>query len=165
MPARSGRTRQRWAQTPQRTLPSGSRSASRVGTAAGADDRINGLTNGTIVSWVAPSLRGATGRGECRPAWKRGDLVLWPVGSDRDQRPRVEGGGAMSMLGNRIAAGSMGSGSDPSSGLPEPVALDAETAAALLRIAREAVTAAATHRSATIAGAVGAVGTRPAGDP
>ena len=74
----------------------------------------------------------------------------------------------MSMLGNRIAAGSMGSGSDPSSGLPEPVALDAETAAALLRIAREAVTAAATHRSATIAGAVGAVGTvgaRPAGDP
>ncbi len=62
----------------------------------------------------------------------------------------------MSMLGDHIAAGSTGSGSDPSSGLPEPVALDAETAAALLRIAREAVTAAATHRSATIAGVVGA---------
>jgi hypothetical protein len=43
------------------------------------------------------------------------------------------------------------------------VALDAETAAALLRIAREAVTAAATHPNATIAGAVGAVDTRPAG--
>jgi hypothetical protein len=66
----------------------------------------------------------------------------------------------MSMLEDRITAGSTGSGSDPSSGLPEPVALDAETAAALLRIAREAVTAAATHRSATIAGAVG---TGPAG--
>jgi AmmeMemoRadiSam system protein A len=62
----------------------------------------------------------------------------------------------MSMLGDRAVAANAGSGSDPSSGLPEPVALDAETAAALLRIAREAVTAAATHRSATIAGAVGA---------
>ena len=72
----------------------------------------------------------------------------------------------MSTLGDRVATGSPGS--DPSPGLPEPVALDAETAAALLRIAREAVAAAVTHRSATIAGAVGAVGTvgaRPAGDP
>ena len=66
----------------------------------------------------------------------------------------------MSMVRDGIAAGS--TGSDPSPGLPEPVALDAETADALLRIAREAVTAAAMHRSTTIAGAVGA---RQAGDP
>jgi len=51
----------------------------------------------------------------------------------------------MSIPGDRVADGT--TGSDPSSGLPAPVALDPETTAALLRIAREAVTAAATHRS------------------
>ena len=54
----------------------------------------------------------------------------------------------MSTLGNRVADGTAGSGSDPSPGLPAPVALDPETAAALLRIAREAVTAAVTRRVA-----------------
>ena len=54
----------------------------------------------------------------------------------------------MSTLGNRVADGTAGSGSDPSPGLPAPVALDPDTAAALLRIAREAVTAAVTHRAA-----------------
>jgi AmmeMemoRadiSam system protein A len=52
----------------------------------------------------------------------------------------------MSTLGDRVADGT--TGSDPSPGLPAPVALDPETAAALLRIAREAVTAAVTHRTA-----------------
>ena len=68
----------------------------------------------------------------------------------------------MPLLGDRSASGTTGSGSDPSFGLPEPVALDPETAAALLRIARDAVTAAATRRSTTIAGGVGA---RPSGAP
>jgi AmmeMemoRadiSam system protein A len=53
----------------------------------------------------------------------------------------------MSKPGDRVADGTTGSGSDPSPGLPAPVALDPETAAALLRIAREAVTAAVTHRT------------------
>jgi len=54
----------------------------------------------------------------------------------------------MSTQGNRVADGMTGSGSDPSPGLPAPVVLDPETAAALLRIAREAVTAAVTHQRA-----------------
>lgn len=50
----------------------------------------------------------------------------------------------MPILGDRVADGL--TGSDPSPGLPAPVVLDPETSATLLRIAREAVTAAATHR-------------------
>ena len=53
----------------------------------------------------------------------------------------------MSMLGDRIADGTTPPGSDPPVGQPAPVSLDPETTAALLRIAREAVTAAATHGS------------------
>lgn len=53
----------------------------------------------------------------------------------------------MSMLGDRVADGTTPPGSDPPAGLPAPVSLDPETTAALLRIAREAVTAAATHAS------------------
>ncbi len=53
----------------------------------------------------------------------------------------------MSMLGDRIANGTTPPGSDPPVGQPAPVSLDPETTAALLRIAREAVTAAATHGS------------------
>ena len=67
----------------------------------------------------------------------------------------------MPMLGDRVADGTTGSGSDSSPGLPAPVALDPETAAALLRIAREAVTAAVTHRSTTPTNAAGA---RPPGE-
>jgi AmmeMemoRadiSam system protein A len=62
----------------------------------------------------------------------------------------------MSTLGDRLADGTTGSGSDPSPGMPAPVALDPETAAALLRIAREAVTAAVTHRGPTPTKAAGA---------
>ena len=54
----------------------------------------------------------------------------------------------MSTLGDRVADGTTGSGSDSSPELPAPVALDPETAAELLRIAREAVVAAVTHRTA-----------------
>jgi len=54
----------------------------------------------------------------------------------------------MSIHGDCVADETAGSGSDPSPGLPSPVALDPETAAALLRIAREAVTAAVTHQRA-----------------
>ncbi len=68
----------------------------------------------------------------------------------------------MSTLGNRVADGTAGSGSDPSPCLPAPVALDPETAAELLRIAREAVTAAVTHRGTTPTNAADA---RPAGVP
>ena len=75
----------------------------------------------------------------------------------------------MSTLRNRVADGTMGPESDPSPGQPPPVVLDPETAAALLRIAREAVVAAvsrrtivATHRGTTPASAAGA---RPAGAP
>jgi AmmeMemoRadiSam system protein A len=68
----------------------------------------------------------------------------------------------MSMLGDRVVAGATGSGSEPAADLPQPVALDPETASALLRIAREAVTAAATRRSATL---TGGVGVRPSGVP
>jgi uncharacterized protein len=53
----------------------------------------------------------------------------------------------MSMLGHRVADETTPSGSDPSPGQPAAVAFDPETSAALLRIAREAVTAAAMHRS------------------
>jgi len=53
----------------------------------------------------------------------------------------------MSMLGDRIADGTTPPGSDPPVGQPAPVSLDPETTAALLRIAREAVTAAATRGS------------------
>ncbi len=53
----------------------------------------------------------------------------------------------MSMLGDRVADGMTSPGSDPPAGLPAPVSLDPETTTALLRIAREAVTAAATHGS------------------
>jgi AmmeMemoRadiSam system protein A len=53
---------------------------------------------------------------------------------------------------------------DPESGLPEPVTLDPETAAELLRIAREAVTAAATRRSARSASPAAAVDARPSGE-
>jgi hypothetical protein len=53
----------------------------------------------------------------------------------------------MSMLGDRIADGTTPPGSGPPVGQPAPVSLDPETTAALLRIAREAVTAAATHGS------------------
>jgi AmmeMemoRadiSam system protein A len=56
----------------------------------------------------------------------------------------------MSMLGDRIADGRAGAGSDPPPGLPEPVELDPETAAALLRIARDAVTAAATRPTQSV---------------
>lgn len=51
----------------------------------------------------------------------------------------------MPILGDRVADDTAGSGRWP--GLPAPVALDPETAAALLQIARDAVTAAAMHRS------------------
>ncbi len=51
----------------------------------------------------------------------------------------------MSMLRDRITDGTTPPGSDVSAGLPAPVSLDPETTAALLRIARDAVTAAATH--------------------
>ena len=68
----------------------------------------------------------------------------------------------MSKLGDRVADGTTGPESDELPGLPVPVALDPETATALLRIAREAVTAAATHRSVKPANAVGA---RPSGAP
>ena len=63
----------------------------------------------------------------------------------------------MSMLEDRVRDGTSRSGPDPSPGLPDPVALDSETTTALLRIARAAVTAAATRRRATPAGLVGAV--------
>jgi AmmeMemoRadiSam system protein A len=53
----------------------------------------------------------------------------------------------MSMLGDRVADVTTSPGPDPSAGLPAPVSLDPETTTALLRIAREAVTAAATHGS------------------
>ena len=53
----------------------------------------------------------------------------------------------MSMLGDRITDGTTPPESDVSAGLPAPVSLDPETTTALLRIAREAVTAAATHGS------------------
>ena len=68
----------------------------------------------------------------------------------------------MSTRGDRVADVTTGSGSDPSPDLPAPLALDAETAAALLRIAREAVTAAVTHRSMALTGVAGA---RPSGTP
>jgi len=75
----------------------------------------------------------------------------------------------MSTRGDRVADGTTGSGSDPSPDLPAPLALDAETAAALLRIAREAVTAAVTHRTAAVThrspAPTGAAGTRPSGTP
>ena len=64
----------------------------------------------------------------------------------------------MSMLGNRIADGTTPPGSDASAGLPAPVSLDPETTAALLRIAREAVTAAATHASRPMDGPHPAIG-------
>ena len=70
----------------------------------------------------------------------------------------------MSIHGDSVVNGSAGSGSDPAPGLPAPVVLDPETAAALLRIAREAVTAAVTHRTAAVthrAGAVTHPGTTP----
>src|SRR5664280_822719 len=51
----------------------------------------------------------------------------------------------MSMLGDRITDGTTPPGSDVSAGLPAPVSLDPETTMALLRIAREAVAAAATQ--------------------
>ena len=51
----------------------------------------------------------------------------------------------MSMLGDRITDGTTPPGSDVSAGLPAPVSLDLETTTALLRIAREAVAAAATQ--------------------
>ena len=53
----------------------------------------------------------------------------------------------MSMLGDRIADGTTAPGSGSAAGQPAPVSLDHETTTALLRIAREAVTAAATHGS------------------
>ena len=53
----------------------------------------------------------------------------------------------MSMLGHRVADETPRTISDPSPGQPVAVAFEPETAAALLRIAREAVTAAATHRN------------------
>lgn len=53
----------------------------------------------------------------------------------------------MSTLRDRVDDGRTVPGHDPSSGLPEPVELDPETSAALLRIAREAVTAAVLRRS------------------
>jgi len=75
----------------------------------------------------------------------------------------------MSTRGDRVADGTTGSGSDPSPDLPAPLALDAETAAALLRIAREAVTAAVTHRTAAVThrstALTGAAGARPSGTP
>jgi len=75
----------------------------------------------------------------------------------------------MSTRGDRVADVTTGSGSDPSPDLPAPLALDAETAAALLRIAREAVTAAVTHRTAAVThrsmALTGAAGARPSGTP
>ena len=68
----------------------------------------------------------------------------------------------MSIRGDSVADGKAGAGSDPSPGLPPPVVLDPETAAALLRIAREAVTAAVTHRSTAPTNAAGAL---PPGAP
>ena len=53
----------------------------------------------------------------------------------------------MSMLGDRVADGTTPAGSATAAGQPAPVSLDPETTAALLQIAREAVTAAATHGS------------------
>ena len=54
----------------------------------------------------------------------------------------------MSIHGDSVADETAGSGSDPSPRLPPPVVLEPETAAALLRIARDAVTAAVTHQRA-----------------
>jgi len=54
----------------------------------------------------------------------------------------------MSMLKDRVADGMTSPGSDAPANLPAPVSLDPETTTALLRIAREAVTAAATRGSA-----------------
>jgi len=75
----------------------------------------------------------------------------------------------MSIHGDSVADGTTGSGSDPSPGLPAPVALDPETAAALLRIAREAVTAAVTHRAASATHRsttpTNSAGARPPGAP
>ena len=51
----------------------------------------------------------------------------------------------MSMLGDRITDGTTPPGSDALAALPAPVSLDPGTTTALLRIAREAVTAAATQ--------------------
>jgi AmmeMemoRadiSam system protein A len=51
----------------------------------------------------------------------------------------------MSTLEDRVADRTTPPGSDQPAGLPAPVWLDPETTAALLSIAREAVTAAATH--------------------
>jgi AmmeMemoRadiSam system protein A len=62
----------------------------------------------------------------------------------------------VSTLRDRVGDGRTVPGLDPSSGLPEPVELDPETSAALLRIAREAVTAAVTGRRTRAAGPVGA---------
>ncbi len=53
----------------------------------------------------------------------------------------------MSILRDRVDDGRTVPGHDPSSGLPEPVELDPETSAALLRIAREAVTGAVLRRT------------------
>jgi len=75
----------------------------------------------------------------------------------------------MSMLGDRITDGTTPPESDVSAGLPAPVSLDPETTTALLRIAREAVTAAATHgsppRHGSLRGCMGSlVAEQPLGD-
>ncbi len=59
----------------------------------------------------------------------------------------------MRILGDRLAAGTTAPESSQAPGPPEPVTLDPRTAAELLSIAREAVTAAATGRGARWSGA------------
>ena len=54
----------------------------------------------------------------------------------------------MSTPGSRVDHGAAEPGHDPSPGLPDPLTLDPQVAVELLRIAREAVTAAVTRRHA-----------------
>jgi AmmeMemoRadiSam system protein A len=68
----------------------------------------------------------------------------------------------MSVLEDRVAGGTAAPGPEPATGLPEPVELDPETRAALLRIARDAVTQAVTRGRAT---APNGRGLPPAGAP
>jgi len=74
----------------------------------------------------------------------------------------------MSTPGSRVDHGTAEPGHDPSLGLPDPVRLDPQVSGELLRIARDAVTAAATRRDARSGRAEvdrGSTGTGPAAQP
>src|SRR5665811_2574941 len=96
-------------------------------------DRINGWTNGT---GGLLRCRVSAGRPAAASAARPGNGAT--LCSGRRHGPgltsRHEGGAPMSTRGDRVADVTTGSGSDPSPDLPAPLALDAETAAALLSL-------------------------------